>query len=54
MNVETGKKTRLTFAPGADVLPVFNADGTKLMWSSTRHGGHLSQIYIADFTPPED
>jgi hypothetical protein len=26
MNIETGKKVRLTFAPGADVLPVFSPD----------------------------
>jgi Tol biopolymer transport system component len=54
MNVDTKKKKRLTFAPAADVLPVFNADGTKLMWTSTRDRGQSSQIYIADFTPPQD
>ncbi len=53
MNIETGKKVRLTFAPGADVLPVFSPDGTKLMWTSTRDGSSPSQIYIADFTPPK-
>jgi Tol biopolymer transport system component len=54
INVDTGKETRITFAPGADVLPVFNADGTKLMWTSTRDGRQPSQIYLADFTPPRD
>lgn len=54
MNVDTGKETRLTFAPGADVLPVFNKDGTKLMWTSTRDGRQPSQIYIADFEPPKE
>lgn len=54
MNVGTGKKTRLTFAPGQDVLPVFSADGTKLMWTSSREGGKAAQLYIADFTPPKD
>jgi TolB protein len=54
MNVETGKETRITFAPGADVLPVFNKDGTKIMWTSTRDGRQPSQIFIADFSPPKD
>jgi Tol biopolymer transport system component len=53
LDVDTGKETRIPHAPGADVLPVFNADGTKLMWTSTRDGRQPSQIYIADFTPPK-
>ena len=52
MDVDTGKKARLTFAPGADVLPVFSADGKKLMWTSTRDGRQPAQLYIADFVPP--
>jgi Tol biopolymer transport system component len=54
MNVDTGKKVRLTYAPGADVLPVFSADGSKLMWTSTREGKQPAQLYIADFVPPKD
>ena len=54
MDVDTGKKVRLTYAPGADVLPVFSPDGTKLMWTSTREGHAPAQIYIADFIPPGD
>src|SRR5206468_408762 len=54
MNVDTGKKVRLTYAPGADVLPVFSADGKKIMWTSTRDGTKPAQLYIADFTPPKD
>ncbi|MFO0880245.1 MAG: biopolymer transporter Tol [Gemmataceae bacterium] len=54
MNVESGKKARVTFAPGADVLPVFSPDGKKLMWTSTRDGRQPgAQLYIADFTPPK-
>jgi TolB protein len=53
MDVDTGKKVRLTFAPGADVLPVFSPDGKKLMWTSNRDG-QSSQLYIADFVPPKD
>src|ERR1700730_8565239 len=48
MNVETGKRVRLTFAPGADVLPVFSPDGKKVMWTSTRDGMKPAQLYIAD------
>jgi Tol biopolymer transport system component len=54
MNVETGKKVRITHAPGADVLPVFSPDYKKLMWTSTRDGRQPAQLYIADFTPPKD
>ncbi len=54
LNVETGKKTRITYAPGADVLPVFSPDYKKLMWTSTRDGRQPSQLYLADFTPPKD
>lgn len=54
MNVDTGKKVRLTFAPGADVLPVPSPDGKKLMWTSTRDGRRPAQLYIADFTPPKE
>ncbi len=54
MNVDTGKKVRLTYAPGADVLPVFSPDGKRLMWTSTRDGRQPSQLWIADFVPPEN
>jgi TolB protein len=53
MDVDTRAKIRLTYAPGADVLPVFSPDGKKLMWTSTRDGKQPgSQLYIADFVPP--
>ena len=54
MNIDTGKKVRLTFSPAADVLPVFTPDGKKLMWTSTRTGDHSSQLFIAYFIPPKD
>jgi TolB protein len=54
MNLETGKTTRITHAPGADVLPVFSPDYTKVMWTSSRGDGRNSQLWIADFTPPKD
>jgi Tol biopolymer transport system component len=46
------KPIRLTFDPGADVLPVFSPDYKKIMWTSNRDGS--SQLYIADFVPPKD
>jgi TolB protein len=54
MNVATGKSVRLTYAPGADVLPVFSSDGARVMWTSTRDGRQPAQLWIADFVPPRD
>ena len=48
-----GERARVTDFPGADVLPVFSPDGTKLMWTSTRTDDHTSQLFIADFHLPE-
>jgi TolB protein len=47
------KAVRLTYFPGADVLPVFSPDGRRVMWTSTRDGVN-SQLWMADFTPPKD
>ncbi len=55
MDVDGGKKVRLTYAAGADVLPVFSPDGKKVMWTSTRDGTMPgAQIFIADFVPPKE
>jgi Tol biopolymer transport system component len=54
MDTETGKTTRLTYAPGQDVLPVFSPDGKKVLWTSSRDGRSPPQLYIADFTPPKN
>jgi TolB protein len=54
MDIDTGKTTRLTYAPGQDVLPVFSPDYTKVMWTSNRNGLTGTQLFIADFVPPED
>jgi Tol biopolymer transport system component len=54
LDVDTGKKVRITYAPGADVLPVFSPDGKRLMWTSTRDGRRAAQLYIADFVPPKE
>jgi len=54
MNIDSGKTTRLTYAPGQDVLPVFSPDYKKVMWTSNRDGRGPTQLYIADFTPPRE
>jgi len=54
MNIETGKTTRLTYAPGQDVLPVFSPDYKKVMWTSSRDGRGPTQLYLADFVPPPE
>ncbi len=54
MNIETKKTTRLTFAPGQDVLPVFSPDYKKVMWTSSRDGRSPTQLYMADFTLPKE
>ncbi len=42
-------RTRVTQAQGADVLPVFDATGRRMMWTSQRGEGRSSQLWIADF-----
>jgi TolB protein len=54
MDIDTGKKLRLTFAPGADVLPVFSPDGQRVLWTSTREGRSPAQLYLADFERPKN
>lgn len=46
------QRTRVTQAQGADVLPVFDAAGRRLMWTSQRGEGRSSQLWIADFVHP--
>ena len=52
MDTATKKTTRLTFAPGQDVLPVFSPDCKRVMWTSSRDGRSPTQLYIADFAAP--
>jgi Tol biopolymer transport system component len=54
MALDTGKTTRITYAPGQDVLPVFSPDYKRVMWTSSRDGRSPTQLYIADFTPPKE
>lgn len=41
-------RARITLADGADVLPVFDTTGRKMMWTSQRGAGRSSQLWIAD------
>ncbi|MBV1928946.1 MAG: hypothetical protein KUG81_05480, partial [Gammaproteobacteria bacterium] len=45
---------RLTFANKFDGLPVFNTQGTHMMWTSQRGADKSSQVWIADFVMPLD
>ncbi|MGL4423193.1 MAG: TolB family protein [Gemmataceae bacterium] len=54
MNIQTGKTTRITQAPGQDVLPVFSPDCKRLMWTSNRDGRSPTQLFLADFSAPKD
>lgn len=51
-NDAAATRTRVTFAPGADVLPVFDRAGDRLLWTSQRGAGKSSQLWIADWTGP--
>lgn len=52
MDISGRNRTRLTFDPEFDGLPVFSPDGKLLMWTSKRNGLSESQLFIADFIPP--
>jgi Tol biopolymer transport system component len=54
LNLNTGKTTRLTHAPGQDVLPVFSPDYKQVMWTSSRDGRSPTQLYLADFVLPKE
>ena len=54
MNADGSGKTRVTFAPGFDGLPVFSGDGRHLMWSSKRTADNTTQVLVARFTPPAE
>ncbi len=48
------RRRRVTHADHADVLPVFNRDGTVLLWTSQRGEGGRSQLWAADFVMEVD
>ncbi len=52
MNIETGIECRLTESPSFDGLPVFNAIGDLILWTSKRGDGSC-QIFLANFIMPD-
>jgi Tol biopolymer transport system component len=52
MTDEGKRRTRITFSPGADVLPVISPNGKYLMWSSKRSADKTTQVFIARFNLP--
>lgn len=54
LNLETGKHVRLTHHADFDGLPVFNKDGTKIMWTSKRGPDNTCQLFLADFSMPKE
>jgi Tol biopolymer transport system component len=53
MRDDGSHQTRITYSPGADILPVFSPDGKYLMWTSKRSKDQTSQVFIAKFTMPK-
>ena len=47
-------RRRVTEAEGADVLPVFSADGKWLLWTGQRHEGRSSQLYVGEYVDQSD
>lgn len=55
MTTPEGKTfVRITYDPTFDGLPVFSPDGKRLMWTSRRGGLEDPQVFIADFTMPDE
>jgi hypothetical protein len=46
------RRRRVTYAPKFDGLPVFNTDGSRMMWTTQRGSDRSSQVWIADFVMP--
>jgi TolB protein len=45
---------RVTYSPGADILPIFSPDGKWLMWTSKRSPDGTTQIFVSQFVPPAE
>ncbi len=53
-NILTNRHCRLTYSSTFEGLPTFNKEGTKLLWTSKRGLDNTCQVFIADFTLPEE
>lgn len=49
---DSPRRERITQAQGADVLPVFDSNGRRMMWTSQRGAGRTSQLWIANLVSP--
>jgi TolB protein len=54
IDAPAAKPVRITFNEAADVLPTFDKECGRLMWTSTRGEERTSQLWLADFTPPKE
>jgi len=54
MTLDGTHLTRITYDPASDVLPVFSADGKRMMWTSKRGGLAEAQVFVADFKLPKE
>lgn len=52
VRVDDGRRCRITFTDGPDVLPVFSPDGRYLLWTSKRTSDQTTQLFLAEFTMP--
>ncbi|QOV91621.1 PD40 domain-containing protein [Humisphaera borealis] len=52
MKDDGSKKTRITYCPGFDGLPVFSPDGAHVMWSAKRSKDGTTQLFVAKFKMP--
>ena len=54
MNIKTNVQHRLTHNPSFDGIPVFSNDGSKIMWTSKSGPDNTCQIFLSDFTMPQE
>ena len=52
MNADGNRKTRLTLAPGLNVLPSLSPDGRHLLWTAVGRGATDPQLFAAGFRLP--
>jgi Tol biopolymer transport system component len=53
MDREGRHKTRLSFSPGADLMPIFSPDGKYILWTSARSKDGTAEVFAAQFMFPK-